>query len=504
MTGTAKHALTGRLTGAVAQVLAEEILEPQFRYETTHLLPWYVRVEKVLLVEYRRMELLSPHETGAIAEALDAAAVLVPDRAENFADISFALERFVEARLPAPIRAWHVDRSRNDLQATAQLLAARVWIRELAESLLHCAETAHRVAGDCVELIMPGYTHGQPAQVITPAFFLSALTEQLLTGVLRLARCHDGARSPLGAGAMAGQELPWDRERMAALLGFPAAERHALVAVASRGWMLDLAAECSNLGTGLSRFVTDLMAWSSGALRFADLPDELAGISSAMPQKKNFPVLERIRGRLAHLTSGYLDLVLTQRGTPFSNTVEGSKEGGSRLLPLCTELRSALVLLTTVLNGLSFDTDRMRNACASEYLGGFSLATSLTLHAGVPWRTAQVLAGRYISAVLTQGRAPREYAEDVLCAVAESAGYPVPDAGELLRAAFDPDRELRRRASPGGTAPDAVRTLLRTQAGELAEQRTGWAERTERQESVARQVDRLLAGDGTRRTGQAR
>ncbi|MEK8104315.1 hypothetical protein NKG94_02605 [Micromonospora sp. M12] len=45
----------------------------------------------------------------------------------------------------------------------------------------------------------------------------------------------------------------------------------------------------------------------------------------------------------------------------------------------------------------------MLDACEREYLGGFSLANTLTLDEGVPWRQAQVIAGRYIVASVGPG-----------------------------------------------------------------------------------------------------
>lgn len=478
-------ALTGRLAGPVSALLADEVLASQFRHDVAHLLPWYVRIEKVLLLEYRRMALVPADAAEEIAAALDAAdsASLTPDRTANFVDVTFALERFVESRLTHPAPAWHADRSRNDLQATAQLLFARQQVRETAGELLTCAQAAHRLAAGNTDTPMPGFTHGQAAQVITPGFFFSAVVELMLGTLDRLLTCYDSHRAPLGAGAMAGQELPWDRDRMARLLGFRAAERHALVSVASRAWALELAAECSTFGVGLSRFVTDLMAWTSSAYRFADLPDELSAISSAMPQKKNFPILERVRGRLAHLTTGYLDLALTQRNAPFSNTVEVSKEG--QLLPLLATLRSALRLLTAALDGMTFDAEHLRNSCGQEFLGGFSLANALTTRAGVPWRTAQVVAGRYILAAMTQDGTPES--------LAEAAGISVDTAKALLREAFDPVLDLRRKNSPGGTAPAAVRELLATQAADLAELSDAWTSRTERSHADGAHLDTLLA-----------
>ncbi|MFC7585147.1 lyase family protein [Nonomuraea antimicrobica] len=256
---------------------------------------------------------------------------------------------------------------------------------ETADLIAACARAGQALASRHLTDLMPGYTHLQPAQVTTPAHYLTALTTHLLRTLRRLRGVYaDLDLSPLGAGAMTGLELDWDRERMAGLLGFSGAQPHTLVAVASRSWVLEVAAELSTCGVTLGRFVTDLMTWSGGGHGFVDLPDELAGISSAMPQKRNFPVLERIRGRAAHLTSHYLDAVLCQRATPYGNSVEVAKEGGVALAALLDDARSVFRLLALVLEHLRFDPGRMRALCEREYLGGFTLANLLTLRAGSP------------------------------------------------------------------------------------------------------------------------
>ncbi|MEK8104314.1 lyase family protein [Micromonospora sp. M12] len=173
---------------------------------------------------------------------------------------------------------------------------------------------------------MPGYTHFQAAQVSTPGFYLAAVSEEVLHTLRRLLSTYDGIDAcPLGSGAMTGQELAWDRDRLARSLGFRRVQPIALTSVASRRWVLEVTGDLGVLGVTLSRFGTDLLTWGSGEYGFIDLPDELSGISSAMPQKKNFPVLERIRGRTAHLTAYHLDAVLGQRNTPYTNLVEVSR-----------------------------------------------------------------------------------------------------------------------------------------------------------------------------------
>ncbi|MEU4746257.1 argininosuccinate lyase, partial [Actinosynnema sp. NPDC023658] len=120
-------ALTGRLAANPADLLHDEVLRPQFEREVRHLLPHYVAIERVLVAEYRRMGVL----TAAQADQVDALlagigpVALTPDPDANLSDLAFAVERHVETRLADPAPHWHVDRSRNDLQACAQLMFAR-------------------------------------------------------------------------------------------------------------------------------------------------------------------------------------------------------------------------------------------------------------------------------------------------------------------------------------------------------------------------------------------
>jgi argininosuccinate lyase len=491
--------LTGRLRSGPAAVLHDEVLEPQFRFESAHLLEHYLLIERALLLEYRRMGLLSVDQAAHIGAALGTitADALYADPAVNLSDLSLAVERRVIAVLGADVPVWHVDRSRNDLQATAQLLFARAELRACAGTVLELATTATTAAHRLVELPMPGYTHLQAAQVISPGFYLAAMADRALFTTRRLGITYDDLdRSPLGAGALSGQQLPWDRDRLARLIGCAAAQPHALTAVAWRGWAVLATADLAAFAVDLSRFATDLMAWSGDAYGLVELPDDLAGISAAMPQKKNYPILERIRGRAGHVVALAHDIATVARNTPFSNSVEVPKEGGRYLLAVFTAFRSAVRLFTVVVASLCWRAAPMRTACERSYLGGFTLANELTLQHRVPWRTAQLIVGEYIREALAAGRTADEPDGALFTAIAARYGCAVGTAGPLLRAAFDPDRALRGTASAGSAHPDQVRALLAEQEAEAARLAVGLAARQDRAEAGHAEVDRLLATAG--------
>jgi len=488
--------LTGRIDSAPSDLLHAEVLRPQFAFDVEHTLPHLLLIEKVLLVESRRLGILDAAQVGALAAALGEVtpASLAADPATNMSDVVFAVERFVLDRVPMPVPAWHVDRSRNDLQACAQLMYGRGLVLDAARHLLDCATAALPVATAHLADPMPGYTHLQPAQVITPGFFLSAVVEHLLHTLDRLGHTYDRMNlCPLGSGAMSGQEIAWDRARMAGLLGFAGPRRHALVGVASREWVLEVAADAATFGIGLSRLVTDLMAWTSGEYGLFALPDAWSAISSAMPQKKNYPILERIRGKTAHLLSWYVDAATAQRGTPYSNSVEVSKESGAGLSAAMATLGITVRLFTAVLDGLTVDRERARGRCAQEYLGGFSLATALTLNEGVPWRDAQVISGRYVVAARRADVAPGRLDRSLLRRVAAEHGYPFTTDRPVPDDVFDPDAELRRRDCTGSASPAATGAVLAAQRDELSQLGAEWRARATRAGSAGARIDGALA-----------
>lgn len=92
--------------------------------------------------------------------------------------------------------------------------------------------------------IITGYTHCMPAQPITLDHYFLAIAEALVRDMDRLLSAYQNLnRSPLGACAMAGTSFPINREYTAQLLGFDGIITNTLDAVATRDYLLELAAD---------------------------------------------------------------------------------------------------------------------------------------------------------------------------------------------------------------------------------------------------------------------
>ncbi|MBE1556812.1 argininosuccinate lyase [Sporosarcina limicola] len=455
--------LSGRITSGPSGILHSEILGPQFNYELENLLPYYLAIEKIFVLEYERLELITGNEKDNIITILDQVTKknIKADPTYNMSDILFAIERHVEDKLDVEVPAWHIDRSRNDIQACAQVMFGREQLLQTINEMRSLFLVVHRLAENTINIPMPGYTHYQAAQIITPGFYLSAVSEQLILSMNRMLNIYDEInKCPLGAGAMSGGEFEWDRHDMAKLLGFSGPQKHSLNAVASRDWTLKIASELSNFGVFLSRIITDLIQWGSSEYRYIDLPDHLSGISSAMPQKKNFPILERLRGKTAHLHAFYIDFILGQRNTAYTNLVETSKEAGTHVNTMFDTFKSIMRLFTIVISELSFNENRMLEACKIDFFGGFSLANLLTLHNKIPYRQSQIITGQYILKMLEMSRNAEQIEVDILKKIGLEQGYQIKITTEELKNVFDVSNNLKSKITEGSVNPLNVKELL--------------------------------------------
>ncbi|TCS92396.1 argininosuccinate lyase [Hazenella coriacea] len=481
------HSFSGRIQKNPHTVLNDEVLYPQLSYEAEYLLHHYIQIEQALLMDYQCMGLMTEEEIQSVLSSFHSLNEdeIRKNAKETMTDIAFCIEKKVFDQLQQPVVNWHVDRSRNDYQACAQKMFAREQLLQVIQQCISLTKLIQQRARQHVYTQMPGYTHYQSAQVISLGFYLSAFTDQLIKEINNFIDIWDQNNlCPLGAGAMAGQELEWDRKRMAEMLGFYDAETHALVSIASRDWTLRMAAAFSNWGVSLSRFVTDFIHWGSSSYRWLDLPDELSGISSAMPQKKNFPILERVRGRTAHLTSYYMDMLLGQRNTPFSNLVEVSKEAGSHVLSMFQTIHSILALFHTFMEHVTFDEERMKKLCFEEYFGGFSLANYLTISAGVPYRKAQVIAGQYITKAIELNQSPLKCDVSLLEQVCVTHEIHVSLDSEVISQIFEREANLQSKKSRGSTHPSEVILMLEQQEHTLNQCEQKWLERRERLDQI--------------------
>jgi argininosuccinate lyase len=406
-----------------------------------------------------RAGLLLSEERDAIIAGLEAVRTeIARDPAAAFADASDEdIHSYVERRLTEQIGAvagkLHTGRSRNDQIATD----VRLWLRgqaalldaALAELIRSAAERAEAE----IDVLMPGYTHVQPAQPIRWSHWLLSHAWAWQRDRERLADLSRRVNTmPLGAGALAGCPFAIDRETLAADLGFASASPNSLDAVSDRDFVAEFLFWAALLGLHLSRWAEDLVFWSSREFGFITLADAYSTGSSLMPQKKNPDAAELLRGKAGRLVGGLTALLVTLKGLP-SSYDKDLQEDKEPLFDAVNTLALVLPISQGILETLAIHPERMAGALGDELLAT-DLADWLVRH-GVPFRQSHHLVGRVV-----------RRAEDLNCALSALSLAELQAISPIFTAdvstVWDMERSVEQRAVIGGTARAAVRAQIGT------------------------------------------
>ena len=193
---------------------------------------------------------------------------------------------------------------------------------------------------------MPVYTHYQAAVPITYGHYLQGIAFALLRDIRRLIlNIEEMNICPLGACAVGGTSIPIDNFYVAEMLGFTSTCKNSIDAVASRDIVLSILAHIAILSTNISRLSTDLQFWSSSETKYFNLPDEVVGSSSIMPNKRNAFVLENIQGKCANVGSNFAAAQSGFQKTPFSNSIAVGTEAINTIWQSFKEIEESVVLL---------------------------------------------------------------------------------------------------------------------------------------------------------------
>lgn len=362
-------------------------------------------------------------------------------------DIHTANERRLTELIGVVAGKLHTGRSRNDQIATDVRLWLRHEIEQLRMHLRQLISVAAERAADEIDLLMPGYTHLQPAQPIRWSHWLLSHAWPWQRDAQRLDELAARVNVlPLGSGALAGNPFPIDREQLAAELGFAGVTANSVDGVSDRDFIAEFLFWATLTMLHLSRLAEDLIIYSSREFGFVTLADAYSTGSSLMPQKKNPDALELLRGKSGRVLGGMTGLMTTLKGLPaaYNKDLQEDKEP---LFDAVENLSGSLQIATGVISTLTPNAAAMRAALSSEMLAT-DLAEYL-VRKGVPFRETHHISGAAVR-------------------MAEVQGVPLAelDVEELqkLHTAFDDDvaavwdfeESVERRDVAGGTSRRAV------------------------------------------------
>jgi argininosuccinate lyase len=306
-------------------------------------------------------------------------------------DIHTAIERRLTELIGAVAGKLHTGRSRNDQVATD----VRLWLR--TEILVLQGHVRQLIAVACdraaaeIDLLMPGYTHLQPAQPVRWSHWLLSHAWAWQRDAQRLAELTVRVNvMPLGSGALAGNPFPIDRQALAADLGFGAITQNSMDGVSDRDFIAEFLFWATMTMVHLSRFAEDLIIYSSREFGYVTLADAYSTGSSLMPQKKNPDALELLRGKSGRVMGQLTGLMTLLKGLP-STYNKDLQEDKEPLFDAVNNLSGSLQIACGVLSTLMPNPAALRAGLSPEMLAT-DLAEYL-VRKGVPFRETHHIAG---------------------------------------------------------------------------------------------------------------
>lgn len=305
-----------------------------------------------------------------------------------------AYEAELAARAGLEKAGWlHLARSRNDLNATISLLVLREAAYSVSQQIGTAQDALLQRVEEASRFVAPLYSQyqialpGSPGHYLLSVFFALERQRQRLHCLL-----EDIRNCPMGAGAGGGTSLPIDSLKTANLLGFDLPSFNSLEAVASRDHHLQGLSVFAGVSILLSRVAQDLQVWTTREFALIDIPNNLAGGSSMLPQKKNPFLLEHIKGSASTVIGAYVSAATATCKSPFSNSIEVSNYGCSPLVLAEDALKRAITLISLIVKFMSFNVRSMR-----ENLEDGSPMTAVAAERmasrGVPFRKVHTLIG---------------------------------------------------------------------------------------------------------------
>ena len=434
------------------------------------LAPYDLMQTKAHAQVLERAGLLSEDEGRSVVLALDTLASQVASGEftpnEDDEDVHSAVERGLISLLGELGGKLRAGRSRNDQVATDFKLYLRDHAQQIAEEIIGLQEAFLDQANENILTYSPGFTHLQHAQPVSFAHELAKHVHALGRDLERLADWDSrAARSPLGAGALAGSSLGLDPELVASALGFDSALGNSIDAVSDRDWVAEFLFVGAMLGVHLSRIGEEVILMASREFAWVQLDDAWSTGSSIMPQKKNPDIAELARGKSGRLIGNLTGLLATLKGLPFgyNRDLQEDKE------PVFDTVQQLLVLLpamTGMIKTLKFNTELMTRSAPA----GFALATDIAewlVREGVPFRNAHEIAGACVQVAEERDCELWDLTDEELSQISSHLNSEV-------RNVLNIEGALNSRDAFGGTAPVRVREQLQVLSELIGDERVRW------------------------------
>jgi len=279
-----------------------------------------------------------------------------------------AMEAYLTEKYGDVGKKIHAGRSRNDQSLTMTRLFTKDNLTLIKKEVRQFILELNKQIKKQGKIKMPGYTHMQRAMPSSVGMWLGSYRDSLKDDSIILdATMKVMDQNPLGSAAGYGENiLGLDRKFTTKELGFKRIQENPMYCAFSRGKFEHMVLQSlSSVMFDLGKLATDLMLFTMKELNFFNLPDSFKTGSSIMPQKKNYDVLELVRGNIA-ISNGYQEQI--------GNVIKNLPIGYNRDFQLTKEpylkgiklVRETIQVMTLVVKNLEAKKENLEAACTPE------------------------------------------------------------------------------------------------------------------------------------------
>jgi len=355
----------------------------------------------------KKIDILTENEYTEIVEAMKSIKEEIEKGEfifdESLEDIHTHIEMSLKERIGSIAGKIHTARSRNDQVNVDVRLYLRRRIVEIEASITNFLSILINVSESTIDIIMPGYTHLQPAQPMRMAHLFMSYFFMLERDRQRLSDCNKRVNMlTLGAGAFSGLGYNIDRELTRSLLGFDKISENALDSVADRDFIIEFLSCVAIIFTHLSKISEDMIIFNSNEYGFVKIDDLYTTGSSIMPNKKNPDIFELIRGKTGRVYGNLISMLTVMKSLPsaYNKDLQEDKEA---LFDSIDTVLTSLEMISQCISTMDFDKERMKKACESGYINAVEIADYL-VSKGLSFREAHNIVAKIVGTISKEGR----------------------------------------------------------------------------------------------------
>ncbi|MCX6752447.1 MAG: argininosuccinate lyase [Candidatus Nomurabacteria bacterium] len=336
------------------------------------LLPYDIKGTMAHAKMLHKIKILTSKELNILLGGLDEILSLLKEGKfkieKSQEDGHTAIEAFLTEHYGEVGKKVHTGRSRNDQSLTMTRLFSKEKLLEIEREVKNLIKEFSIQIKKNGKIKMPGYTHMQRAMPSSVSMWLGSYRDSLEDDLVLIeAAIKVIDQNPLGSAAGYGENtLGLDRKFTTKELGFKRVQENPMYCAMSRGKFENIVLQAiSSVMFDLGKISNDLLLFTTKEFNFFTLPDSFKTGSSIMPQKKNYDVLELMRGNVG-IFNGYqnqIENVVKNLPAGYNRDFQLTKEPYIKGMKLA--LDTALVMILVVKN-LEVKKENLENACTSE------------------------------------------------------------------------------------------------------------------------------------------